>query len=101
MMHLGKHDESKKDIWEIVSKAQALGGYEHLQTNEKEIFIAALEDTQAAHDMGIVWRSMAQMHDVHLLLAYEHSLPWQVWDHIVCCKVKPKASFEACTVLDT
>ena len=54
MLYPEKHDKSKKDIWEIVSKAQALGSYEHLQTNEKDILITTLEETQAAHNMGIV-----------------------------------------------
>lgn len=75
MLYLEKHDKSKKDIGEIVSKAQALGSYEHLQTNEKDILITTLEETQAAHNMGIVWHPMGQMHDV-----------WATTDH-VCCEV--------------
>ena len=54
MLYLEKHDKSKKNIWEIVSKAQALGSCEHLQTNEKDILITTLEETQATHNMGIV-----------------------------------------------
>ena len=59
----------------VVAKAQELGGYEHLEKNEKELLIETLAAAQVAKDTRIVQRPLAQMHDV-----------WVICDR-VCCEV--------------
>ena len=43
--NVGKHDQSKKEIHEVVKRAQELGSYEQLDQYEKDMLIVALKES--------------------------------------------------------
>ena len=57
----------KEEICEVVKRAQEHGSYEQLDQYEKDMLIAALEESQATNNTGIVRQPMAQMHDVRVV----------------------------------
>ena len=62
--NVGKYDQSKEEIHKVVKRAQELGSYEQLDQYEKDMLIAALKESRAANNTGIIHQPMVQMHDV-------------------------------------
>jgi hypothetical protein len=65
---LGRHDKSKADIRAIIEEAKELGGYEHLEPEQKQALLNALEESRAVEDTGIIRRPLAQLHDTRIVL---------------------------------
>lgn len=66
-MLLGKHDESKSHICDIIEIAKELGGYENLDPAQKQVLINALDESRTVADTGIVRRPMAQVQDTRIV----------------------------------
>ena len=52
--NVGKHDQSKEEIHEVVKRAKELGSYEQLDQYEKDMLIAALKESRVANNTGII-----------------------------------------------